>query len=140
MAADKKKRYTEEEKQQHIEATKGFTFKLLDEYAKKNKLSVHTLRGWHNKAGGKGGNTKAKSKAKTARKSAKAKPARKPMRKAGKRGGRRVAAKRSAQPVAVASTAPESLKTEIADFLLDPAGVTDTAEAERLLKLAHASL
>jgi alanyl-tRNA synthetase len=47
MAA--KAKHTKEEKAAHLKATKGFTFKLLQEYADKHKINVHTLRGWHNK-------------------------------------------------------------------------------------------
>lgn len=49
----KKKRYTEEEKQKHVKATKGFKHGLMKEYADERGLSVHTLRGWHNNLSGK---------------------------------------------------------------------------------------
>jgi transposase-like protein len=133
MAKKTKTKFTPEEKQKHIDATKGYKFKLLKEYAEKNGLSANTLRGWQNKAKsgkkpGKPGRPKGTGK----------KPGPKPGRKAGSRVGRprKHQVQSGGKPVGHGGV----VKSEIAEFLLNPNGTHDMETAERLLKRAYATL
>lgn len=126
----KKTRYSDEDKQKHMEATKGFTLKLLKEYADKNSLSVNTLRGWHNKA-------------KSGKKAGK-KPGRKAVNKPGPKPGKRRGRKpgRKAKAITVAAWPAwhgGAVKSDIADFLLSTKQGSDE-DAARLLKRAYAVL
>ena len=129
----KKTRYSDEDKQKHIEATKGFTLKLLAEYAATNGLSVNTLRGWHVKKdkSGKPGKRRGRP---PGSKASLPQPGPQP----GKRRGRPPGSK--AKTVApVQKFKGGGVKSDIADFLLS----TDQGSAEdaaSLLKRAYAVL